>query len=76
MAVSVFHELIPKAIPSQICHMNLGPVCRGSGGWVFEVHKWLTRNGAALWISLYSEIEILTEAEDYCLQGYEEGEPM
>jgi len=32
MAVLVFHELISKAIPSQICHMNLGPVRRGSGG--------------------------------------------
>ena len=32
MAVSLFLELIPKAIPSQICHMNLGPVHRGSGG--------------------------------------------
>jgi len=39
MAVSVFHEIIPKANPSHICHMNLGPVRRGSGGWVFEVHK-------------------------------------
>jgi len=50
MAVLVFHELIPKAIPCQICRMNLGPVRRGSGCWVFEVHIWLTCNGAALWI--------------------------
>jgi hypothetical protein len=39
MAVLVVDELIPKAVPSQICHMNLGPARRGSGGWVFEVHK-------------------------------------
>jgi hypothetical protein len=39
MAVLVFHELIPKAIPSQICLMNLGPVLRDSGGWVFEINK-------------------------------------
>lgn len=39
MAFLAFHELIPKAIPSHICHMNVGPVRRGFGGWVFEDHK-------------------------------------
>jgi hypothetical protein len=30
--VSIFQDLIPEVIPSQKCHMNMGPILSGYGG--------------------------------------------